>query len=157
MGRRRRSGSGKRGDTPDLLASLYPTLDLHGLSADEAEASTRRWLRERRRAGELTVRVITGRGLHSVGLAVLPGVIETLLDTLREEVATFTAEPGGGVYRVRLRPLITDRSGVREPVSNLSRYDPALVHEAQEALAELGVQPTPALIEAEIQRILEHR
>src|SRR5688500_12721794 len=85
------------------LESVYPTLDLHGDTADAARARAERWLRAEQAAGERTVRLITGRGLHSVGPPVLPTEIEHLLTGLKGSlVASFQTESGGGVYRVEL-------------------------------------------------------
>jgi hypothetical protein len=140
---------------------IHPTLDLHGLTADEAVRRTERWLNEQRSAGVHTVRVITGRGKHSVGPPVLRGEIEALLSALRRTlVASFASEPGGGVFRVELKQARRDaapRPTPREP----QRPGPApgevaasLRRRAEEALAELGVEPTPELVRIEVDRIL---
>jgi hypothetical protein len=142
---------------PPLWDSPYPTLDLHGDTADEARARAERWLRAQQAAGERTVRLITGRGLHSIGPPVLPTAIHELLGTLRGAlVAAFQAEPGGGVYRVELkrpRPAPT----IHHPKRRKLPDDPALRHRAEESLAELGVTPTPALLEAEMERLLREK
>ena len=139
---------------PPLWDSPYPTLDLHGDTADEARSRSERWLRSQQAAGERTVRLITGRGLHSVGPPVLPTAIEELLATLKGAlVAAFQAEPGGGVYRVELkRPSPAPSPGHPRKRSKLPD-DPALRHRAEESLAELGVTATPALVEAEMERL----
>ena len=135
----------------DLWGSLYPTLDLHGYSAGDAIRLTERWLAARRTEGERVVRVITGRGVHSVGPPVLPPAIEDLLRDLQPAtVAGFEREVGGGVYRITLR-----LHSPPDPSPAPSRsHDPELVRRAETALMDLGVQPTPALIEAEIRRIV---
>lgn len=140
--------------------TLYPTLDLHGESAETARRRAELWLRER--AGEeiRTVRVITGRGLHSVGPPVLPGEIETLLGELKGSVVSaFTREPGGGAYRIELRRTEVRRSRrvlAADPfAASLRGVDPELRRRAEEALWELGVAPTPELIRAEIRRLID--
>ncbi|HUE97083.1 MAG TPA: Smr/MutS family protein [Longimicrobiaceae bacterium] len=149
----------KRGSGPkrpgDHLGALYPTLDLHGLTASEAVSTARAWLRRNQAAGESTVRLVTGRGLHSSGPPVLPGAIDDLLAELGGAVVrAYEREPGGGAYRIRLAeaPSTTGSGGSRRP-----RHDPELLRQADEALADLGVTPTDALIEAEIRRIVKER
>lgn len=153
--RRRKRGVGRgTGERLDIPGSLYPTLDLHGLTAPEATARAKRWLIEQCHAGEAVVRVITGRGMHSIGPPVLPAVITSLLDELkRGTVRRYEVEAGGGVFRVYL----TCARVAHEPERAVNRLPPDLVREAEEALAELGVTPTPALIEAEVRRILANR
>jgi Smr domain len=154
MSRRRRRKRSHEASTS--RGSIYPTLDLHGRTADEAEWEAEGWLRDRRGDGESMVRLVTGRGLHSVGPPILPATIEELLRRLGGSVVEgFEREPGGGAYRVRLT-----RGGVRpaslpRPVN--SAAPPDVLREAAEALAELGVAPTPALLEAEIRRIIKKR
>lgn len=154
MSRRRRKGKAPPGPK-DLWSALYPTLDLHGLTAAEASSASRAWLKHQQASGEPTVRLITGRGLHSQGPPVLPAEIEALLDQLKGSlVADYEREPGGGVYRVRLKsPAVRP---VR-PSQRTERHDPAIVRQAEEALAELGVAATPALLQAEIARIVKER
>lgn len=152
MSRRRR-----RPDRPpvDVDGTLYPTLDLHGLSAEEATRAASRFLAEQRSRGEVIARLITGRGLHSPGLPVLPGAIEELLRSLSgATVRGFEREPGGGVYRVRLNP--PDGPPAPAATRPLTR-DPEVVRQAEEALEELGIKPTPELVNAEVARILEER
>ena len=155
MARRRRPKSPtSQSQRPDLWGSLYPTLDLHGLTAEEALRRAREWLRARREEGERTVRLITGRGLHSIGPPVLPEAVDDLLRSLRgAEVASHERETGGGVVRVTLRP--PDRAPTR-PATTV-RHDPEVERLARESLAELGIDPTPAILAAEIQRILDER
>lgn len=54
-------------------------LDLHGLKAKEAVAAADFFLQEARRRKLTTVRIITGKGIHSQGGAVLRDVIEDRL------------------------------------------------------------------------------
>ena len=132
-----------------------PTLDLHGLTANEAENNARAWLRARQAAREPTVIVVTGRGRHSAGLPVLPGVVRHLLEELRGTVVNdYGADPAGGAFRIDLRMPTCRARGQRrsEPVP-----DPALHREAEVRLHELGVSPTPALVRAEVARIVAER
>lgn len=59
-------------------------IDLHGYSAVEAEKRTAIFIRNARRKGIRTVRVIVGKGLHSNGKAVLPDVIEKKIIQLKQ-------------------------------------------------------------------------
>lgn len=148
----RRRGRRPSNPPPDLLGAIYPSLDLHGLTAHEAVSTARAWIASRRDDGDLLVRIITGRGLHSPGPPVLPGAIEHLLTSMKASaVRAFEAEPGGGAYRVRLKPRPADP---KAPITQPPR-PPHLVRRAEEALAELGITPTPTLIEAEIRRIIK--
>ena len=156
MPRRRRPGGG-RGPGDSERGSLYPTLDLHGETADSARRRAERWLREQRDGGERHVRLITGRGKHSAGPPVLRGEIERLLRELTGKlVSRIEIELGGGAIRVDLRSPAVAPSTRPRPTSPGSA-DPALRRAAEEALAELGIQPTPELIDAEIRRIRAER
>lgn len=143
----------RRRPPPRPSDSWDPTLDLHGQTAAEARRLTERWLRQRRAEGEVLVRVITGRGLHSVGPPVLRGEIEELLRHLTGTlVQAFNVEPGGGSYRIE---LVRGAGRARpRPRPATPPVDPALRRAAEEALVELGITPTPALVEAEIRRML---
>ncbi len=71
---------------------IQETLDLHGLTGDEAVAETAVFLAECRRAGRRCVRIVHGKGLRSPGREpVLKRRIRKLL-TRRDEVLAF-AEP----------------------------------------------------------------
>jgi hypothetical protein len=137
--------------------TLYPTLDLHGDTAEEARRRTERWLAEQQSLGVRIVRIVTGKGLHSVGPPVLRGEIEALLRSLRpSRVARFEAEPGGGVLRIELRRSAAPQqpTGPRpQPKPDPPSADAELHRRAEEALWDLGVQPTPELIAAEIRRL----
>lgn len=162
--RRTRGGGG--GDRPRLpWDDVHPTLDLHGETGDSARERAERWLRERRTEGVRVVRLVTGRGLHSVGPPVLPGEIAALLGQLKGKVvASWEPEPGGGVYRVELRRPEARRTEMRRPPpdprptdaksSAPPGGDAELRRRAEESLAELGIKPTPALIQAEMRRLL---
>lgn len=159
MTRRRRTPP-RRDTQRSAWDELYPTLDLHGDTAAEAAARVDRWLRERQVDGNATVRVITGRGLHSQGRPVLRDRIVELLGTLRGTVVgRFSVEHGGGVIRIELRP---PRPGVAAPgrhrgtppdLESLKGLDPDLRRRAEDTLRELGVEPTPVLVRAEVKRL----
>jgi hypothetical protein len=101
------------------------------------------------------VRIVTGRGLHSVGPPVLPEAIAALLARLAGTVVRkYTKEPGGGAVLVKLRP---PPAGRRSPPGVGKALAPELVRVAEEALAELGIKATPALIETEARRIIRER
>jgi hypothetical protein len=138
--------------------AVHPTLDLHGATAEEARARADRWLRAQQGAGERVVRLITGRGLHSVGPPVLPGEIQDLLASLHGSVVErFAPEGGGGAFQVELRKRKTPpRPRSASPDAHLPG-DSELRRRAEESLHELGVEPTPALLRAEMRRLLEER
>lgn len=139
---------------PSHFGRLFPTLDLHGEAADEARRRTERWLRAQAADGMRTVVVVTGRGRHSPGPPVLPGEIRDLLEALRSNVVeSWEPEQGGGAFRVELR--MSRRSRRRPLESPIIPDDPELRHRAEQSLAELGVEPTPVLLAAEIRRLLD--
>ncbi len=76
---------------PSLAERLcrYPPpqeeLDLHGLTAEEAEEALRRFVGRCRGINLATLRIITGKGLHSPGQPVLPAVAEATLAELQRE------------------------------------------------------------------------
>lgn len=135
---------------------VHPVLDLHGLTGDEAGRRAERWLRDRQAEGVRTVMVVTGRGLHSQGIPVLRNEVEHLLARLQGTlVVRWEAANFGGSFRIELRrpPQEPPRLSTREPA--LVRDAPPDVRlRAAENLAELGIASTPALLEAEIRRIL---
>ena len=149
MSSRHRPRGGRRSD-PDR-GSIHPTLDLHGETADSARRKAEMWLRRMAAEGEGLVRIVTGRGKHSVAGPVLRGEIEDLLSTLGGElVRRAEEEAGGGAFRVLLRP----RTGPVPPrPPPIPRAPPELRRRAEEALAELGIQPTPEMLAAEIRRL----
>ena len=75
--------------------SVYPLLDLHGLTGDEAVRRASVWLRSQRDGGERTVVVVTGRGNRSTGVPVLRAEVEHLLDRLRGELVVRWSGPEG--------------------------------------------------------------
>lgn len=136
---------------------VYPTLDLHGETAESALRIADRWLRVQRAEGARTVRVITGRGAHSKGPPVLRVEIAALLDRLRGRVvAGVQTESGGGAFRIELRRAPRSPRAPRSaaPVRPAPwEADPELRRRAEESLAELGVTPTEALLQAEMRRL----
>lgn len=155
MPRRRRPAAGRRPPGPDR-GSLYPTLDLHGETAASGRRLAEAWLREQRDEGERLVLLITGRGRHSPGPPVLREEIEDLLRRLAGElVGRVEVESGGGALRVELRSPrgVSPVRSARPPAP----YSPELRREAEDALAELGVVPTPELLDAEVRRIRRER
>ena len=90
-----------------LLISEIPEakLDLHELSAREAEIRVCHFLeRHVRTSRGRVVHIITGKGTHSDGPPVLPGLVDRLL---QEEFAHCVVEHaglvGGGAIALRLR------------------------------------------------------
>ena len=69
------------------LRSFLPEsqIDLHGLTADEAEKKTHSYLLTQKQRGRKSLRIITGKGLHSLGPGVLRDVVEIVL---KEAVST---------------------------------------------------------------------
>ena len=121
----RRARGGHGGGARRHRGTVHPLLDLHGETADEACRRAEAWLRGRQAEGHRTVLVVTGRGVHSRGAPVLRG---------------------------ELRRLPPPRPGPRPP--SPASHDPALRRRAEEALWELGVTPSPELLEATIRRLL---
>lgn len=81
------------------------TLDLHGLTADQARAKVRAALERIRKAKPGTlVHVITGKGNHSVGQPVLRGAIRALLRSgSLPQVARWGVDDDEGGFLVRLK------------------------------------------------------
>lgn len=124
------------------------------------------WLRARAVEGVRVVVIVTGRGKHSPGARpVLRGEIEALLHALRDTlVAGWTLEPGAGAFRVTLRratvpaahPYLGStgaRSRAAPPTPVADPTAAALRARAEDALWELGIRPTPELINTEMQRL----
>jgi len=89
-----------------LLLSQIPAakLDLHGLSADQAELRVQNFLMTQVRVSSgQVVHIITGKGTRSEGAAVLPGVVQRLLGyELARYVDEVAGLPGGGGFVVRV-------------------------------------------------------
>jgi len=64
-------------------------LDLHGKTGVEAERETAKFIGTMASLKHRTVRIITGKGLHSDGPAVLPDVVETKLNEMKNEKRIF--------------------------------------------------------------------
>ena len=83
--------------------SLKPaeTLDLHGLSREEALARTRTFLEHAARQGWTAVVIVTGKGLNSPNGPVLRQAVEQLLTELPQLILEWVQAPrpygGGGV------------------------------------------------------------
>jgi DNA-nicking Smr family endonuclease len=86
-------------------------IDLHGCTAEQAEVKIEAFIQRALYQGVCVVRIITGKGLHSLGPAVLPGVAENSLYELRKKkmVSSFSWEGGSkerkGALIVRLKNL----------------------------------------------------
>jgi hypothetical protein len=153
--RKRKPPPADQGVSREAWGKVHPVLDLHGLTGDEARRRTEQWLMDRQAERVRTVVVVTGRGLHSQGIPVIRNEVEHLLQLLKGTLVVRWESAGfGGSFRIELRrPPETDRRPPPEP-RLLREADPALRRRAEEALWELGIDPTPALLEAEIRRIL---
>jgi DNA-nicking Smr family endonuclease len=104
MGRRRDTRPSD--STPRTLhgAIVVDVLDLHGLTADQAELRLEMFL-DRVAASDPggVVRVVTGRGVGSAGRPVLQEVVRDALNGwLRHRVAEWAVDMGGGAYLVRV-------------------------------------------------------
>lgn len=152
--RRRRREERPRGERPPP-PDAYPTLDLHGETAESAVRRAERWLRERQLERVARVRIVTGRGLHSAGPPVLPGAITDLLSVLKGRVvAASQREPGGGSFLVEiLRESQPARAPLAREMDAVRRHDGELRRRAEESLSELGIAPTPELLAAEMRRL----
>lgn len=153
---RKRKPPPGQGVTREAWGRVHPVLDLHGLTGDQARRRAEEWLRERQAEGVRTVVIVTGRGLHSQGIPVVRNEIEHLLALLKGTLVARweTANLGGG-FRVELRrPPPDPAPRAPDPPPLLRQADPALRLRAEEALWELGIAPTPALLEVEIRRLL---
>lgn len=87
-----------------LVESPVEKLDLHGLSARQAETRVKFFFqRHAENSRGRVVHVITGKGTRSEGAAVLPGLVrEILQDDLGRVVAEWAGLHGGGGFAVRI-------------------------------------------------------
>jgi hypothetical protein len=153
--RKRKPPPADQGVSREAWGKVHPVLDLHGLTGDEARRRTEQWLLDRQAERVRTVIVVTGRGLHSQGIPVIRNEVEHLLQLLKGTLVVRWETAGfGGSFQVELRrpPDTTPRPPPEPPL--LRQAGPALRRRAEEALWDLGIAPTPALLEAEIRRIL---
>jgi hypothetical protein len=153
--RKRKPPPADQGVSREAWGKVHPVLDLHGLTGDEARRRTEQWLLDRQAERVRTVIVVTGRGLHSQGIPVIRNEVEHLLQLLKGTlVARWETAGFGGSFQVELRrpPDTAPRPAPVPPL--LREADLPLRRRAEEALWELGIDPTPALLEAEIRRIL---
>jgi DNA-nicking Smr family endonuclease len=95
-----------RFDSHDELldAPVADTIDLHGLSAAEAEHTVRRVVENWHRRGGGVLHLITGKSKGSVAGPVLKRKVAALL---KRDLSTYVADPGpdiaGGGFKVRVR------------------------------------------------------
>lgn len=89
---------------PLFDAPVAATLDLHGQTRAQAEASVKSFLAAaaRAHAGKV-VHVITGKGKSSAGAAVLKPAVRQIIKAAGPIVAEFDADVDGGGFLVRLR------------------------------------------------------
>ena len=88
-----------------LLSEMaIDTLDLHGYSGAQARPRVRDFLTTHSRVSSGgVVHIITGKGIHSVGAAVLKQLVQdTLLDDLADLVKEYAGMQGGGGWVVRV-------------------------------------------------------
>lgn len=94
------------GADDDLLdAAVAATIDLHGMAAAVAEAELMRFVPgcQGRHPGKV-IHIVTGKGRHSPGKAVLKSLAARLLrGPLGVHLTTFDADVDGGGYLVKLR------------------------------------------------------
>ena len=88
-----------------FVAPLAGRIDLHGMSAAQAEAAVRSFIDSwRRREPGAVVLIVTGKGKGSEGGAVLLPAVRALLKTkLSGYVSDWALDDSEGAYRVRLR------------------------------------------------------
>jgi DNA-nicking Smr family endonuclease len=86
-----------------LDGPVADTLDLHGMTATEAEPAVRAFLQRcRRRTPGGLVHIITGRGRGSPGRPVLKSRVKTMLKAGGLPAAAWGEDLNGGGYLVRL-------------------------------------------------------
>ena len=88
------------------LVSSYPPpqseIDLHGMTSESAECRVRTFIWQSARDKLKTLRIITGKGLHSDGPAVLQDVTEAVLKEMQS---------AGSIFRYRWEKKAKYRSG----------------------------------------------
>ena len=80
-------------------------LDLHGLSAEQAETKVRHFLeRHIQTSPGRVVHIITGKGTHSDGPPVLPSLVNRILsEDFANDIVEKAAMVGGGAIAVRIK------------------------------------------------------
>jgi DNA-nicking Smr family endonuclease len=154
--RKRKPPPSDQRSSREAWGRVHPLLDLHGLTGDQARRRAEQWMRDRQAEGVRTVVLVTGRGLHSQGIPVVRNEVQHVLEELKGTlVVRWHSTHFGGSFQVELRkpPQEPPRRVEREPAL-LREAPPDVALRAAEALAELGIASTPALLEAEIRRIL---
>jgi DNA-nicking Smr family endonuclease len=90
----------------ELLSAIpEASIDLHGLSARQAERRVIGFVEGRARSSPgAVVEIVTGKGTRSEGRAVLPGLVRELLEgPLSSLVSEWAGAVGGGAVRVQIR------------------------------------------------------
>jgi hypothetical protein len=153
---RKRKQPPNEGVSREAWGRVHPVLDLHGLTGDQARRRAEQWMRDRQAEGVRTVVIVTGRGLHSQGIPVVRNEVQHVLERFKGTmVVRWHSTHFGGGFQVELRrPPPEPRPRVEREPTLLREAPPDLALRAAEALAELGIASTPALLEAEIRRIL---
>ena len=104
---KRRTGKPLPSDIGGSLHSALPDaeVDLHGLTRDQALRRGEMLLDTWQRRGEGAVlRIVTGRGRHSDGEAVLLHAVgELLREELDDRISDLARDVGGGGWLVRMR------------------------------------------------------
>lgn len=87
-----------------LVESPVETLDLHGMTARQAETRLRFFFqRHASTSSGRVVHVITGKGTRSEGAPVLPGLVRDMLEgELSDVVSEWAGLHGGGGFAVRV-------------------------------------------------------
>lgn len=105
------AASEKKRTTVGEVVKGYPgpqrEVDLHGKTSAEATIELKSFIRLALQHGVRTVRVITGKGLHSEGMkSVLPQLTEQILSVFKRDnkVLSFRREKTGGSFVVYLNP-----------------------------------------------------
>jgi DNA-nicking Smr family endonuclease len=90
---------------PLLDGPVAQTLDLHGMTAPEAQAAVRRLLENwHTRQPGAVVHVITGKGKRSADGPVLRGAVKAMLTgELREFVADWSRDDSEGGFKIKVR------------------------------------------------------
>jgi DNA-nicking Smr family endonuclease len=87
-----------------LVEAPVQTLDLHGMSARQAETRVRHFFQRHAETSRgRVVHVITGKGTRSQGAPVLPGLVREMLQyDLNQLVSEWAGLHGGGGFAARI-------------------------------------------------------